>query len=279
MPIDDSDLRQDASVPQKGFTPRQTLYLISLLIGAIFLLDVFTAPHVDIPILYVFVLLLCLHDPRPGAPLMLTIAVTVLTFVPPVLVWGASVDWSIVVNRVITVAALGITGLLVSARQTADAIVREGRNEIERRVEERTAQLRAANRTLESEITTRREAEQLLKASQERHARTEDVSLVMVTHVGLDGRWLKVPRRFCRLLGYSEAELFAGTFMDVTHPDDVDADWSQCQRLTRGEIKSFELEKRYIRKDREIVWIYLNCSGVYDTDGRLLCFQFSPDQR
>ena len=60
--------------------------------------------------------------------------------------------------------------------------------------------------------------------------------------------------------------------MAVTHPEDVDADWSQCQRLICGEIKSFELEKRYIRKDGAIVWVYLNCSGVYDAEGRLLHF-------
>lgn len=272
MPIDEPDLRQDASVPQSRLTPRQTLGLTSLLVGAIFLLDVFTAPHVDIPILYVFVLLLCLHYPWRSAPVVLTAVVIVLTFVPPTVLWQSPFDWSIVVNRAITVVALGATGLLLSARQAADTTVRESRNELERRVEERTAQLRDANRTLESEITTRREAEQLLKASQERLARTEDVSLVMVTHVGLDGRWLKIPGRLCRLLGYSEAELLAGTFMDVTHPEDVDADWSQCQRLIRGEIKSFELEKRYIRQDGAIVWVYLNCSGVYDTDGRLIHF-------
>ena len=100
-----------------------------------------------------------------------------------------------------------------------------------------------------------------------RLARTEAFSLVMVTHVGLDGRWLKVPQTLCRLLGYSEAELLSGRFKDVTHPDDFEEDWRQCQRLIRGEIQSFDLEKRYIRKDGGIVWVYLNCSVVTDEEG------------
>jgi transcriptional regulator with GAF, ATPase, and Fis domain len=53
----------------------------------------------------------------------------------------------------------------------------------------------------------------------------------------------------------------------VTHPDDVEADWSQCLKLLRGEIRSFDLEKRYRRKDGSVVWAYLNCSVVLDVEG------------
>jgi PAS domain S-box-containing protein len=73
-------------------------------------------------------------------------------------------------------------------------------------------------------------------------------------------------------LGYSEEELLAGTFKDVTHPDDFEADWSQCQRLIRGEIKSFDLEKRYIHKDGHTIWVYLNCSVVEDDAGKPVHF-------
>jgi PAS domain S-box-containing protein len=94
----------------------------------------------------------------------------------------------------------------------------------------------------------------------------------MLTHVGLDGSWLKVPQTLCDLLGYTEKELLAGTFKDVTHPDDFEADWSQCQRLIRGEIKSFDLEKRYLHKDGQTVWVYLNCSVVEDDAGKPVHF-------
>jgi PAS domain S-box-containing protein len=115
-----------------------------------------------------------------------------------------------------------------------------------------------------TDITARKRAEAALRESEERIARTETFSLVMVTHVDLEGRWLKVPPTLCELLRYTEAELLEHRFHEVTHPDDIEADWSQCLRLIRGEIKSFDLEKRYIRKDGGIVWVYINCSVVTD---------------
>jgi PAS domain S-box-containing protein len=125
---------------------------------------------------------------------------------------------------------------------------------------------------LNADITDQKQAQDALRRSEVRLARAEAFSLVMLTHVGLDGRWLKVPPTLCDLLGYSEEELLAGTFKDVTHPDDFEADWSQCQRLIRGEIKSFDLEKRYIHKDGRTIWVYLNCSVVEDDAGKPVHF-------
>jgi PAS domain S-box-containing protein len=123
-----------------------------------------------------------------------------------------------------------------------------------------------------TDITARKRAEAALHESEERLARTETFSLVMATHVDLEGRWLKVPPTLCELLGYTEGELLGHRFHEVTHPEDIDADWSQCLRLIRGEIKSFDLEKRYIRKDQSIVWAYINCSVVMDTQDRPVHF-------
>lgn len=121
-------------------------------------------------------------------------------------------------------------------------------------------------------LTERQQAQESLRQSQERLEKTESFSHVMTTHVGLDGAWLKVPPTLCDLLGYTEEELLSGKFENVTHPDDFMADWSQCKRLIAGEIKSFDLEKRYIRKDGQIIWIYLNCSVVEDELGKPLHF-------
>ncbi|MCA1442449.1 PAS domain S-box protein [Ensifer sp. IC4062] len=123
------------------------------------------------------------------------------------------------------------------------------------------------------DLTERRLAENALRESQENLARTEQFSLVMATHSDLEGRWLKVPPTLCNLLGYTEEELLGRRFHECTHPEDVEAEWKQCSRLIRGEFKSFDLEKRYIRKDGSIVWVYLNASVVLDVNGAPVHFR------
>ncbi len=125
---------------------------------------------------------------------------------------------------------------------------------------------------LHTDLTEKRRISDNLKKSEERLKQTEDFSLVMTTHVGLDGKWLKVPPTLCDLLGYTREELLFKNFKSVTHPNDYLENWRQCQRLIRGEIKSFDLEKRYIRKDGKTIWVYLNCSIVQDDKNRPVHF-------
>ena len=117
-----------------------------------------------------------------------------------------------------------------------------------------------------------RESERLLRQKEEQLTRTEHLASTMVTQTSLEGRWLKVPPKFCELLGYAEEQLLGRRFHEFTHPDDVDADWNQCLRLILGEINSFDLEKRYFCKNGKIVWVSINVSVVMDAEGRPLQF-------
>lgn len=90
--------------------------------------------------------------------------------------------------------------------------------------------------------------------------------------VAPDGRWLRVNRSLCQLVGYSEEELLKRSFQDITHPDDLDADLSSVGQVLRGEIESYQMEKRYFRKDGCIVWVLLSVSLALDDDGRPRCF-------
>jgi PAS domain S-box-containing protein len=114
--------------------------------------------------------------------------------------------------------------------------------------------------------------EEALRESQAQLARTEAFSLVMTAHLGLDGRWLKVPPTLCGFLGYAEDELLGLREREVSHADDVENDLRQQARLVNGEARSYDLEKRYLRRDGTAAWTYLNCSIVQDHDGRPLYF-------
>lgn len=122
------------------------------------------------------------------------------------------------------------------------------------------------------DATERKRAEEKLRESEARLARAQEFSLLMVAHVGLDGRWLKVPQMLCATLAFREQELLASHFQEVTHPDDIAAEWEQCECLIRGEAKSFDLEKRFLRRDGKVIWVYQNTSIVLDAEDRPLHF-------
>lgn len=90
--------------------------------------------------------------------------------------------------------------------------------------------------------------------------------------VDLDGRFMKVNQSLCEMTGYSESELLATTFHAITHPDDLAADVTLAKRLLAGEIRFYQLEKRYIHKQGQIVWILLSGSLVRDSQDQPLYF-------
>jgi diguanylate cyclase (GGDEF)-like protein/PAS domain S-box-containing protein len=85
--------------------------------------------------------------------------------------------------------------------------------------------------------------------------------------VAVDGRLLNVNRAFCRMTDYSREELLERTFQSITHPDDLDADLHNLERLMLGEIPGYSMEKRYVRADGAIIWVELHVGivrGVHD---------------
>ena len=90
--------------------------------------------------------------------------------------------------------------------------------------------------------------------------------------VSLEGKWLQVNRSLCKITGYSEDELLARTFQDITHPDDLESDLENVRKMLAGEIDTYQMEKRYFHKNGEIVWILLSVSLVRTKSGEPLFF-------
>jgi len=104
-------------------------------------------------------------------------------------------------------------------------------------------------------------------ASENQFNATFDQAAMGIAHVAPDGSWLNVNRRCLEILGYSKDELLQLTFGDLTHPDDLPSDWSLVKELLDGERSSYSMEKRYIRKNKEIVWANLTVSLVRTSSG------------
>ncbi len=103
----------------------------------------------------------------------------------------------------------------------------------------------------------RRRHELVLQESEAVNRATFEQAAVGIAHVGTDGRWLRVNDKLCAIVGYPREELLQLTFQDITHPDDLEADAEYVRQVLSGETRTYSMEKRYIRKDRSLVWVNL----------------------
>ncbi|WP_312240089.1 diguanylate cyclase [Pantoea sp.] len=117
----------------------------------------------------------------------------------------------------------------------------------------------------------RREKNHIIE-SETRFRHAMEYSAIGMALVAPQGDWLQVNQSLCRTLGYSAAELEKTTFQQITHPDDLVNDLRQIEKILNGEAESYTLEKRYFRKDGEIVWARLTVSLVRDARQQPLYF-------
>lgn len=78
------------------------------------------------------------------------------------------------------------------------------------------------------------------------------------------GNFLEVNKQNCILLGYSEQEMKERNFQSVTHPDDLEEDLMNMEKLKEGKIRKYAMEKRYITKKNDVIWAKLTVSPLWD---------------
>lgn len=118
------------------------------------------------------------------------------------------------------------------------------------------------------DITERIRAEEALRESEERFRTFFEEAPIGISVVGLNGRFVKMNKTYCEMLGYPEQELTQLTFADITHPEDVEKDWRYIDQIFKGELARYQLEKRYIKKNGEILWINLTATAIFDREGK-----------
>jgi PAS domain S-box-containing protein len=127
-------------------------------------------------------------------------------------------------------------------------------------------------RALRGEPTRVAVAEARLRESEERFRGAFEFAAIGMALVAPDGRWLRVNRSMCRIVGYTADQLLATNFQAITHPDDLETDVGYIAQMLDGSLSHYHMEKRYFHKDGHIIWILLSVSLVRDAAAHPLYF-------
>src|SRR5205807_7114226 len=116
------------------------------------------------------------------------------------------------------------------------------------------------------DVDDRRRAEEALRKSEERWRSVFENSAIGVALSDLNGRFLATNHVFQAMVGYTEEELRAVSFLDVTHEDYREANRVLIAELVEGKRRQFQIEKKYRRKDGSLIWVSNNVSLVPGTE-------------
>ncbi|MBS0184134.1 MAG: PAS domain S-box protein [Nitrospira sp.] len=120
------------------------------------------------------------------------------------------------------------------------------------------------------DITERKRCEEaILRRSEEQFRAVFNQTTGGIAQTDLTGRFTLVNDRYCDIVGRSREELLNLRMYDITHPEDLSANAEQFRALVQGG-PNFVVEKRYLRQDGSIVWVYNDVASVRDSLGRVL---------
>ena len=122
------------------------------------------------------------------------------------------------------------------------------------------------------DIEKRVEAERRLRESEELFHEVFEHAPFGMCVSDLQGRFRQVNAELCRMLGYSELELLAVSFADLTHRDDLQATLQRMEELRLHPSPCLEVEKRCLHHNGSVVWVRVKMSAVRDAPGRALYF-------
>jgi PAS domain S-box-containing protein len=120
-----------------------------------------------------------------------------------------------------------------------------------------------------TELTEQRKAEEALQESEARFQAIFEDTAVGILIKDAQGRLIQSNPAFQRMLGYTADELAEINYIDLIHPFDRKASQQKLNDLVAGQIDHYQLNKRYICKDKQVVWASLTASPIHDADGQV----------
>ena len=116
----------------------------------------------------------------------------------------------------------------------------------------------------DADISERKRMEMDLRVSEQRfRAMFEQAAVGAAQIETATGRFMRINKKYSDIVGLTPEEMTATTFVEITHPDDLQADLDNIERLKQGDIREFTMEKRYFHKDGSVVWVNLTVSPMW----------------
>ncbi|MFV8373330.1 PAS domain S-box protein [Flavobacterium sp. LB2P74] len=97
-----------------------------------------------------------------------------------------------------------------------------------------------------------------------------DQAAVGIAHINsFTGDFIEINNQYCKLLGYSQQEMKERNFQSVTHPEDLEDDLMNLEKLRDGKVTAYSMEKRYFTKSGAIIWVNLTVSPLFKKDKKV----------
>jgi PAS domain S-box-containing protein len=121
-----------------------------------------------------------------------------------------------------------------------------------------------------ADIAERKEAEEMLRESEQRFRAIFEKAAVGIIEVGADDRYIAVNGHLCHILNFSPEELLGMTVRELTFPEDRPRTAELSKALQEGRVDCISYDKRYLKRDGSPLWAHVTVSAVRDFQGQFL---------
>ncbi len=162
-----------------------------------------------------------------------------------------------------------VTGPVLQLAETARLISRQERYDL-RASKSNTEEIDALVTSFNRMLDVIQKNTEMLRESEEQFRATFDVAAVGKALIQTTGKYIRVNSEFCRMLGYSHEEMSNLSVSALTHPEDREKSNEIFDKIVRGEIDTYILEKRYLRKDGTPLWATVSAAPIRDSSGSVV---------